>query len=202
MITKKELRKETLKKRDALTVAERIEKSHKIANYVLAQPSFEKADVILLYASFRSEVDTEEIFAFAKERKKRIYFPKVLGDKMEFYRVERETDFENGCWGIREPRVESCERYLPQEKECVCVIMPGAVFDKDGNRIGYGGGYYDKYLQWLTDEVEMKKLAVNVYKMSIAFVCQMIPTGIIQREDHDVKIDAIITEENVFFFRT
>ena len=85
MRTKKELRKEILQLRDALNVEERKEKSHLIAEKVIVQNEFIEADKILLFASFKSEVDTCEIFQAAREAGKAVYFPKITGKEMEFY---------------------------------------------------------------------------------------------------------------------
>ena len=182
MISKQELRKQVLAKRDALTIEQRKKKSNEIAQRLFVLPMFQKSDVVLLYAAFRSEVDTAEIFEAAKRSSKRIYYPKVLGDEMEFYRVEADTDLEAGRWGIFEPKAEEEKRYVPKEKERICVVMPGAVWDNKGNRIGYGKGYYDKYFSKYPE----------VYKIAIAFSMQIVPE--IQADEFDVKADCVITE--------
>ena len=68
--------------------------------------------------------------------------------------------------------------------------MPGVAYDEAGNRIGYGGGYYDKYLEWLTEYVSLE----SIYKVGIAFSCQMVELGVIETELHDVKVDCVIRE--------
>lgn len=190
MIEKKELRKQILVKRDALTCEEHKEKSHVIAQNVIQHPVFKEADTLLLYASFRSEVDTTELFQAAKILGKKIYYPKVLGAEMEFYRVETEDDFENGCWGILEPKPVEDRRYVAEKEEKVCIIMPGAVFDANGNRIGYGRGYYDKFLE----EIQ----SFHVCKVGIGFECQRISIDEFPVEEHDIGLDILITENNVY----
>jgi len=185
--TKKELRKEILQLRDALNVEERKEKSHLIAEKVIVQNEFIEADKILLFASFKSEVDTCEIFQAAREAGKAVYFPKIIGKEMKFYQVEKEDDLTEGQWGIREPQLIPEKEFVPQAVDKICIIMPGAVFDIEGNRIGYGGGYYDKFLK----QIE------NGYKLAIAFDCQRVDRCQIAIEQYDVKVDCIVTERIV-----
>ena len=85
MLSKKALRNESLKKRDALTKEEHREKSNCITEYVINHSVFTEANIILLFASFRNEADTIEIFHSAIAMEKEVYYPKVLGKEMEFY---------------------------------------------------------------------------------------------------------------------
>ena len=89
-----------------------------------------------------------------------------------------------------------------QNRQKICMIMPGAVFDEDGNRIGYGGGYYDKYLEWL-EQILFRKMMMYegqmvlekyLCKMAVAFECQIIEKEEIPSEVYDVKVDCILTE--------
>lgn len=182
--SKKELRKEILQLRDALTEEERREKSHIIAEKVIAKNEFLEADKVLLFASYHSEVDTYEIYQAARVSGKFVYYPKVIGKEMEFYIVEKEEDLVEGYRGIREPEAIPEKKFIPQPNDRICVIMPGAVFDEDCNRIGYGGGYYDKFLQKLQD--------FSVCKVAVAFDCQMVEKGLIPAELYDIKPDYIV----------
>ena len=212
---KTELRKEILKRRDDLTSEQRHNKSNKIVQSLVVQKAFLEADIILLFASYKSEVETGHIFHAAREAGKQVYYPKVLGKEMEFYLVEQEDDLLEGYRGILEPE-ENVEKQFRYEKvlECsesckseksddsktvikICVIMPGAVFDKEGNRIGYGGGYYDKYLERLEEEKFISK--VHVTKIAVAFECQIVENGKIVQEFHDIKPNCIITENDIFY---
>jgi 5-formyltetrahydrofolate cyclo-ligase len=190
MFSKKELRNEILKKRDAITKEAHTEKSNYIAQYVIGHSVFEESNVILLFASFRNEVDTANIFKHAIAAGKKVYYPKVLGKEMEFYRVESEDDFEEGRWGIREPKIEDKRKFIPKQDDDICVIMPGAVFDKNGNRIGYGGGYYDKFLK--------KIETVRTHKVGIGFACQVIDIEGFPTEEHDVTLDMLVTETGLY----
>ena len=187
---KKQLRQEILQKRDALTVAERIEKSRQISKQVTTHPIFLQADKVLLFASFRSEVDTKEIFKTALQMEKQVYFPKIIGKEMEFYQVKNENELTEGCFGILEPQPDEKKRFLPQWEDKVFVLMPASVADKAGGRIGYGGGYYDKYLEQLEHKIPKEQ----IYKLAIVFACQIVDEGIIPREIHDIQADEVVTE--------
>lgn len=191
--TKQELRKEILKLRDAMPVDERARKSGEIAKQLIAYKNFQKADKILLFASYKSEVDTTEIFEAARRFNKDVYYPKVLGEKIEFYLVQSTTDLKEGYRGIREPETKENKKFVAQPNEKICVIMPGAVFDETGNRIGYGGGYYDKFLQ----KIEMGLAAKNISKVAVAFQCQIVALDEIKKETHDIKIDVVVTERKI-----
>lgn len=208
MKTKKALRKEILQLRDALTLEEHQYKSHQITAQVVAQKEFMEAEHILLFASYKSEVDTTELFQTTINAGKSVYYPKVIGSEMEFYKVEKAEELIEGYRGIREPKADerkkfvldadinkhklqsdSVKSYISQSKEKICVIMPGAVFDKDGNRIGYGGGFYDKFLQRLENAC--------ITKIAVAFDCQIVENGKIERKVHDIKPNYIVTEHHI-----
>lgn len=195
MISKKELRKEILKRRDALSIAERTAKSNQITEKIIAHKEFQKADKILLFASFKSEVDTTEIFEAVQRFRKDVYYPKVQENEMKFYRVQTESELVEGYRGIREPEVHLENQLQINPNEKILILMPGAVFDEAGNRIGYGGGYYDKYLESLKEIVQEE----NICKMALAFECQIVAMGQIKREPHDIRTNYIVTENRIIF---
>lgn len=193
-IDKKTLRKEMLARRDALSLQERKEKSERIAKLVLGLEEFQNANVVLLYDSIRSEVEAAEIAQDAKRQNKMLYYPRVMGREMKFYLVDDTTEMEISPYGIREPNPESTVEYKPSEVDKVFVLMPGAAFDKEGNRIGYGGGYYDKYLHWLEVQVKQER----IYKTAVAYECQLVELGGIESERHDVRVDCVVTEKQLY----
>lgn len=193
LANKKELRKEILARRNALSLQEREEKSAKIANKVIALEKFQKSNIVLLYAPIRSEVETNAIYLEARRLGKSVYYPRVLGNDMEFYFVDETTTLEQGSFGIREPKPEATRQFMPNVQDNIFVLMPGAVFDEAGNRIGYGGGYYDKYLEWLASVMP----AEQICKVAVGFACQMVEKGRIVKETHDVRVDYIVTESQV-----
>ena len=127
-----------------------------------------------------NEIDTTEIIRYCKENGKRLAAPRVSGDTMEFYYFTDETDMEQGAYDIWEPTGTEAV-----EDEESLVIMPGVAFDLSCNRIGYGKGYYDRYL---SAHPRMKKVA-------LAYDFQIV--GRIKREVHDVRPDMVVTESRV-----
>ena len=98
---KKELRNEILKLRNELTLEERNEKSNRIAKRIIEMNEFQTSNVVLLYNEIRSEVETAEIAESAKRLGKRIYVPRVIGEKMDFYLADDMTEYETSRFGIR-----------------------------------------------------------------------------------------------------
>lgn len=187
------MRKEILALRDALSQKERQEKSIQISDKVIELKSFQNANIVLMYDAIRSEVETARIYREARRLSKVVYFPRVIESQMEFYLVDEATEFEISRFGVREPKMEAEKQFVPDEQSRIFVLMPGAVFDEAGNRIGYGGGYYDKYLHWLEDRV----LSERVCKVAVAYECQMVDQGRIVKEAHDVHPDYIVTESRI-----
>lgn len=182
---KKTLRREILKKRDALSAEDRYNLSKKIHKNLFERPEFVSAKQVLCYVDFRSEVSTEKIIEESLKRGKRVFCPKVLsGEWMEFYEVAGKNDLESGAYGILEPLADENRKYAFLENDDL-MILPGACFDRTGNRIGYGAGYYDRYLQ----------MYPNLKKVGICFACQL--TEQIWAESTDQKVDMIITEKEV-----
>ena len=188
MESKKDIRKYVLEKRNNLTAKEWEEKSRSIYEKVVSHPFFLYADTVYCYIDYRNEVGTREIIKKAWEDKKKVAVPKVEGTEMSFYFIQEFADLKEGYRGIPEP-----ESISPAEDENVSdktsqtlVIMPGVAFDNNCNRIGYGKGYYDKFLS----------LHKTSHTMAICFACQMVDE--IPAESDDVRPEILITEENVY----
>ena len=194
METKKEIRKQILQKRDALSFKQRQEKSEQIAKKVIVSDAFQNSKIVLLFASYKSEVDVNSIIKVAFETKKQVYFPKVTGSEMEFYQVSSLLELENGYCGIKEPIVDKARKLIPQKEEKLFVLVPGIAFDKEGGRIGYGKGFYDRFFQKLEKVVPK----TNLCKMAVAFACQILDNGSIIKEEHDSSPDYIVTEEEIW----
>lgn len=187
METKKEIRKRILALRDGLTSSEKDNKSRMITEKIINIKEYQDTDSVLIFVSYRSEVDTGYIINDCFINHKKVYVPKVNGNNMEFYRIYSVNDLEEGYKGIREPA--SLKEPFYDNKECTAVmIMPGAVFDKSGNRIGYGGGFYDKYL---ADSFHGKKVAV-------CYDIQIVEEGCFITESTDIKPDMVVTESGIF----
>lgn len=185
---KQSIRNKYLGCRNSLTTKERKEKSRLICESVKEENAFKEAEAILVYMDYRSEVMTtdlaEELLAL---RKQKVYAPKVEGMDIRFYEIKALSDLKEGYQGIREPE-GAFETLLTlemtQDMKCFALV-PGAVFDRERGRMGYGKGFYDRFLAKYTE----------VTTAALAFACQIarkVPT-----EAHDRKVDMIVTENEV-----
>jgi 5-formyltetrahydrofolate cyclo-ligase len=184
---KNKLKVEIIKKRNQLTEQQLKERSEKIINNLKSLKEFKSAENILFYVSFSKEVDTQEIIRELLEKKeKRVIVPYTLKDKPIIFLSELKdfVELEPKTFGILEPK-EKYIREFNREKLDV-VIVPGIVFDKKGHRIGYGYGFYDRFL---------KTIKKDVVKIGLAFDFQL--TDNIPSEEHDVPLNIIITEEGI-----
>ena len=139
--SKAELRKSILERRKNMSQEEVAEKSRNIVKQILALDEYKEADCIYAYISTRNEVDLTELIETAGVSGKRIAVPRVSGYYMDFYYISSFSDLVKGNFGIFEP----ADYTVKANERDAFVLIPGVVYDKSGNRIGYGGGYYDKY---------------------------------------------------------
>lgn len=183
---KNKIRKQVLDARFALPPELRRSRSAEIEERLFGQPEFRSAAVIMFFASFQSEVETHHMIRRALAEGKRVVLPRVKGKELELLEIENyDRDVVPGAWGIPEP-----ERGRPVElREIGLIVMPGAAFDVRGNRIGYGGGFYDKLLQQYAGRT-----------VALAFELQMVPD--IPAAAHDIPVHAIITEKRTIDARS
>ncbi|MDE6026411.1 MAG: 5-formyltetrahydrofolate cyclo-ligase [Lachnospiraceae bacterium] len=179
MENKKEIRKRMLQIRNGLEEAYIKQASHEICTRLKACPLFEDAKSICLYMPVNNEVDVTELFDDLTMEGKKIYLPKVKDGNMEFYLFTGTDHLTKGAYNIPEPDSSIC--LTPEEN--TLVVMPGVAFSRDGYRLGYGGGYYDRYL---SKYPQCKTVAV-CYKEQI--VDKLVT------EEHDVKPDFIISSQ-------
>lgn len=181
MVKKQDIRKEVLNQRNQMTEKEWDEHSHEICKKVVTHPFFLNSEEIYCYIDFRKEVGTRSIIEKAWRLGKKVAVPRIEASEMNFYYIESFLELESGHFGVLEPTGK--ER---AEGKQVLVIMPGAAFDETRNRIGYGKGYYDKFLQ--------KHPTYDT--LALAFQMQMVKE--IPVDSFDVKPNQIITEENIY----
>lgn len=140
---KKELRREIRGLRKAHTDEEIHTMSLSVKERLLALPEYQKAKVLYAYMDCKHEVETRDVIRAAWAAGKRVAVPKVLGQEMRFFYITSfEEDLEEGSFGIQEPREEH-----PAEEEDALLLMPGVAFDLKCHRVGYGGGFYDRFLE-------------------------------------------------------
>jgi len=178
---KKEIRTKALAARDSLQPGQRTAKSREIEERLFSLPEFRSARIILFFASFRSEVETSSMIRRALAAGKRTVLPKVVGRELALYEIgDRDNDVSPGAWGIPEPR----ETRPIRLDEIDLILVPGAAFDEQGNRLGYGAGFYDKLLSAFTKTTA-----------ALAFEAQIVPQ--VPAEPHDVPIKKIVTEKRI-----
>lgn len=180
-MTNKKLTRTAIKeKRYALRESEVQSLSQECVSKVLQFPELLEANTVCVYMPTGNEIDTSAIIQYCLENQKRVAAPRIEGDTMDFYYFQSIVDLKQGAYDIWEPT--GTERVTDEES---VVIMPGVAFDLDCNRIGYGKGYYDKYL---SKHPNMKKIA-------LAYEFQIV--GKIKREIHDIRPEMIVTERRV-----
>lgn len=177
MATKKEIRLKFLHIRSICPGEERSRQSAQIARQILAYPAYQSCGTLFSYVPFRQEVDTWPIMRAALAEGKAVAVPRVEGRTMTFYRIRGVEDLIPGSFGISEPN-QACKPLIPGPGDVM--LLPGAAFDREGHRIGYGGGYYDRYL-------EQHPVPV---KLGICFDFQLVDT--IPAENFDQAADAVI----------
>ena len=180
------IRKACASVRDSISPEEKSVLDAKIINASINMVSFRHADIILLYAPIKSEIDVMPIFELALSRGKRVAFPRCNIEErtMKFHFVSSSDDLESGAYGIREPK-ENLPVYDPETSTggAICFV-PGLAFDVYGYRLGYGKGYYDKFM--------------DVFKGStigVAYTSQILPS--LPKGRFDKHCDALITEKGI-----
>ena len=148
MEEKKAIRKQVFAARKAHTDQQIDDWSRKIAETVTALPEYSNSRRILAYADYNHEVMTKYIIEAAWNDGKEVAVPKVVGQDMVFYKLTDFAQLEKGYFGIPEPARGEIVQW-----EKALMIMPGVAFDRQNHRVGYGGGFYDKYLEKHPDTV-------------------------------------------------
>lgn len=139
---KKELRRQIREKKRAMTAGQIEEKSRALAELFYASAQYQQARTLYGYLPYNQEVRTVPMLQRALKDGKRVAVPKVYGDEMRFIYMEDLSGVSQGYAGIPEPVADEPVARDPE----ALVLMPGMAFDPQGHRIGYGGGFYDKFL--------------------------------------------------------
>ena len=187
----KELRLAHKKLRDNMSAEEHSLKSADISGNVLAllESDFKGANIFLCFYPFGSEVNLMPLYERLIESGKALYFPKSNIDNHEltFYRISHiRSDFHKGAYGIMEPNdTLPIFEYKAHKNERIICITPGLIFDKHLNRIGYGAGFYDRFL---CDKS-------NIIKIAPCFAHQIIDK--IFSKPHDVCMDVLVSEKGI-----
>lgn len=192
-IEKRRIRRETLAMRDTLSGEAQRRASCLITERLLGHQWFYRAGSLLCYVSYGSELDTRDLIREALRLGKQVYVPRVMPDhQMDFFRIDSPKELQPGFRGIPEPpegalvyrdmeEIGEAAGLMPESQaQCrdggrALMLIPGVAFDPYGNRLGYGGGYYDRYLaahpQFLT------------YSIGIGHSCQLVEKLPVEKTD-------------------
>lgn len=177
------LRSALLEKRIGISIIQNAELSARISEHILALSAYTSAGRILCYTSFKNEVETRGLIRQALSSGKEIYLPVVRNaTRMDAVRLYTPDDaMKKSKFGVWEP---VGDEILPPDK-LDFVLVPGVGFDKKGTRIGYGAGYYDRFLR-----------QTQCVTVGMAFELQMVNE--IPRESHDIRMNYVATEHGVY----
>lgn len=183
---KKLIRTSVLQRRNSLTNQEIKEAEKRILDNLMTQKQYINSQNVFCYLSFRSEVPTKAIIEHCQQNGKNIYIPLCVTETKEMI----VSLFDSGIklttsnYGVQEPSRETIK--IADRNILDTAIVPGAVFDRRGYRIGYGAGYYDKFFSHTSKQI---------YKIALAYSFQIIDE--VPKSDFDVPVDCIVTEEEI-----
>lgn len=182
---KKIIRDQILKNKEKIDKISLNSYSYSIIDTLHNTSYYKNAKTIMTFISFGAEVDTHDFIKQSIKNNKRIVVPITLPETKQL-KLSEVLDFgelETGYYDILTPKKEFIRYVDPSEVDLI--IVPGVAFDREGYRIGYGGGYYDRFLSKLG----------HIPKISLAFDMQLIDK--VPREDFDIPVDYIITETQI-----
>lgn len=183
MRLKAELRKELLQKRRSIIGKEQADSL--ICKNLLESELYKNADKVLFYAALKDEINIDYCISDALSRGKCTGLPVCCDTdgNMKFYSINSLNDLRCGFFGIREPNTERCAEIV-DFKNALCIV-PAVAYDKNGYRLGYGKGYYDRFLQ-----------KVNVISVGLCYNELIIDE--LPAEKHDISVNYIITRQGIF----
>ena len=173
---KKELRRSIRERKRAMTEEEIVSRSEKLGVLFAQSDAYKAAKTIYGYLPYNQEVRTVPMLEQALRDGKRVAVPKVYGDEMKFLYLDDLTKVSEGYAGIPEPSADE----PVADDETALVLMPGLAFDPQGHRIGYGGGFYDKFLA----------AEPNHPTLALCYEFQMLPE--LHTEEHDIPVDTVL----------
>ena len=173
---KTELRRSIRQQKRAMTEAEIVARSAKLGELFAASEAYKNAKTIYGYLPYNQEVRTVPMLERALKDGKRVAVPKCYGEEMRFIYLDDLTKVEKGYAGIPAPIADE----PVADDETALVLMPGLAFDPKGHRIGYGGGFYDKFLA----------AEPNHPTLALCYEFQMLPS--LETEEHDIPVDCVL----------
>lgn len=179
--TKSAIRKLILAKRAVMDREEWLSGTNVITDKIISSGPFQQAEAVYTYVDVKNEVGTGRLIEHCFKCNKKVAVPKVNGRQMDFYEITGFEMLKPAAFGLLEPEEE-----IPAEDPYALLIVPGVAFDRECHRIGYGGGYYDRYLE----------AHPHVHTIAAAFSFQVLPS--IPFETHDFCPQQLITEKGEY----
>jgi len=184
-VHKKELRDKYKSIRREMTVNVKQDRDNQIFSKLIEMDAYKKNDLILTYVSTDIEVDTIKFIEYALKDNKTVAVPRCVDGTrdMDFYIIKSLDDLESGSFSVLEPIIDKCQK-LEEFDDAFCIV-PALVYDSYGYRLGYGKGYYDRFLS----------AHKNMFRVGIVYCCCMV-TKLIHGY-FDVAVNTIVTEKYV-----
>ncbi|MUT67868.1 5-formyltetrahydrofolate cyclo-ligase [Paenibacillus sp. NEAU-GSW1] len=195
-VDKKQLRQSLLEARDAINPQMREQYSAAACGHLSQWLIEQGASQVMGYASFRSELDLAPFVEWAWQSGVDVIMPKceVTDRSMTLHRIKSWDELVSGSYGIMEPDPK-VSTALPADQWPNIIIVPGAAFDLSGGRLGYGGGYYDRF----AERVEQMEVASRAIWIGAAFESQIAGEEL-PMQSHDKRMDGLLTENGLLFF--
>lgn len=190
---KRRIREKLLKQRDSIPPEIKLRKEAAIEKTLFALDVFKNARCLLMYVSFRSEVNTTNYLDDILKLGKRLILPVVDSRHkvLKLYEVKNTSELAPGYMGIPEPGIRENRRVPLNDIDLV--VIPGTGFDIEGIRLGYGGGYYDRLLSY--ESKQLARVEHHIPTVALAFeeqIGEKIPS-----EPHDIRVDFIVTDKRL-----
>lgn len=182
------LRRRLLAQRAALTPADVQKYSAAVLEHLCVFPAFCTSNTVMVYMALPQEVQTASILCEARQQQKRVAVPVLHQGRMLAVELPTDTSrLRRGPYGILEP----CDHTaLVALKDIGCILVPGVAFDRHGGRLGFGQGYYDRFLG---------QLGRATFLCGLAFGLQLVPC--VPQMPHDVRVHAVVTDQGVISCR-
>lgn len=181
---KRSLRSQLLALRRTLGHREWLESSRLAQHNMLALDEYRRAECIALYAPAHNETDTSMILTAAFETGKRVLYPAVCGHSMVFRQIEALEHLQEGAFGILEPCPSGFDHHVD---EADLVVVPGVAFDHIGHRLGYGKGFYDRFLQ---------HPGRTAHLIGLCHDFQVVESPL-PADAHDIPMEVIVTDKRI-----
>jgi len=191
---KTQIRRQLLRQRNALNNNQLAAYSKNLAKHLTTHHIFKTARNIASYLPFDKEIPTDAIHTNLEKYNKQLFVPKIIKGRLKqmlFCKINQNTSYQYNCFGIKEPDNANNMKYANQMD---LILLPLVAFDKKGNRLGMGGGYYDRALSFRKNRKKWHKPIL----LGLAYDFQQVQT--LPRQQWDIPLDGIVTNTQLLLF--